>query len=157
MVQPAPGPAPLKTKLNDDLKQALKGGNRVAVSTIRMVISALKYAEIARQAELTDGDILGIIQKEVKQREESIAAFKQGNRPDLAANEAAEMAILKAYLPRQMSRDEIVAEAKRVIAEVGAQGQRDKSKVMPKLVASLKGKADGKEINAVVTQLLSQG
>jgi uncharacterized protein YqeY len=147
-------PPDLKKKLNDDLKQALKGGDKVGVSSIRLVMAAIKNAEIAKQSALTDPDILGIIAKEARQRDESIAAFKQGNRPDLVAQEEAELACLKKYLPQQMTHDEIVAEARRIIAEVGAQGPRDKGKVMPKLVAQLKGKADGREINAVVTELL---
>ncbi len=146
--------AELKQKLSDDLKQALKGGEKVIVSTVRLVMAAIKNTEIARQAELTDGDVLGIIAKEARQREESIAAFKQGNRPDLVAQEEAELACLKTYLPQQLSREEIVAEARKIIAEVGAQGPRDKGKVMPRLVAQLKGKADGRQINEVVTELL---
>lgn len=113
-----------------------------------------ELAEIARQAKLTDNDILGIIAKEARQRQESIESFKQGNRPDLVAQEEAELAILQVYLPKQMSRDEIIVEARRVIVEVSAQGPSDKGKVMPKLMAQLKGRADGREINAVVTELL---
>ncbi len=121
---------------------------------IRLVLSAVNNAEIAHQAALTDGDVLGVIAKEVKQRDESILAFKQGNRPDLVEKEEAEKVILQAYLPQQLTHDEIVEAARRIIAEVGAQGPRDKGKVMPKLVAELKGKADGREINNVVTELL---
>lgn len=144
----------LKQKLESDLKQALKSGDKTKLSVIRMVLAAVNNAEIARQGALADVDILGIISKEVRQREESIAAFKQGNRPDLVSREEAEKAILQAYLPQQMTRDEIITEARRIIAEVGAQGARDKGKVMPRLIAALKGKADGREINAVVTELL---
>ena len=145
----------LKESLNSDLKQAMRGGDKVRRSVIRLVLAAVQNAEIARQADLQDGDILGIIAKEARQREESINAFKQGNRQDLVAQEEAELAILNEYLPRQMTRDEIIAEAHRVIEEVGAQGLGDKGKVMPKLIAQLKGRADGREINAVVTELLS--
>ena len=99
---------------------------------------------------------MGVIAKEIKQREESILAYKQGNRQDLVDKESAEMAILKTYMPQQMSRDEIIAEAKQIIAEVGAKGPGDKGKVMGKLVAKLKGKADGKDINDVVTDILSK-
>ncbi len=144
----------LKQVLEGDLKQALRSGDKTKVSVIRMLISAINYAEMARQAIPTDTDILGVISKEVRQREESIAAFQQGNRPDLVAQEEAEKAILQGYLPKQLTHQEIVAEARRIIAEVGAQGPRDKGKVMPKLVAALKGKADGREINSVVTELL---
>ena len=147
--------ADLKQKLNDDLKQALKGRDRVRTSVIRLVLAAIKNAEIARQAALEDADILGVIVKEVRQRHESIEAFKEGQRQDLVAQEEAELAVLNEYLPRQMTREEIIAEARRVIEEVGAQGLGDKGKVMPKLIAQLKGRADGREINAVVTELLT--
>ena len=148
------GPA-LKQKLSDDLKQAMRAGDKVRRSVIRLAMAAIKNAEIARRAALEDADILGIIAKEVRQRKESIEAFKQGDRPDLAAQEEAELAILQEYLPQQMTREEVIAEARRVIEEVGAQGLSDKGKVMPKLIAQLKGRADGREINAVVTELLS--
>ena len=145
----------LKQKLTDDLKQAMKGGDKVRRSAIRLLLSAINNAEIARRADLEDADILGIIAKEVRQRHESIEAFKQGNRQDLVAQEEAELSILQEYLPQQMTREEVVEAARRVIEEIGAQGPGDKGKVMPKLIAQLKGKADGREINAVVTELLS--
>jgi len=147
--------SPLKQKLMDDLKQAMKGGDAVKRSVIRLVMAAIKNPEIARQAASSDADILGIIAKEVRQRQESIESFKQGNRHDLVAQEEAELAILKAYLPRQLTREEIMAEARRVIGEVGAVGLNDKGKVMPRLITELKGRADGREINAVVTELLT--
>jgi uncharacterized protein YqeY len=152
MEQKGPG---LKQKLTDDLKQALREGDKVRRSAIRLAMAAIKNAEIARQASLEDTDILGIIAKEVRQRKESIEAFKQGKRQDLVAQEEAELAVLEQYLPRQMTREEIMAEARRVIDEVGAQGPGDKGKVMPQLMAQLKGRADGREINEVVTELLS--
>ena len=145
----------LKQKLADDLKQALRGEDKLRRSVIRLVMAAIKNAEIARQTTLDDTDILGIIAKETRQRHESIDAFKQGNRPDLVAQEEAELAILNEYLPQQISREEIIQAARQIIDEVGAQGIRDKGKVMPQLIVQLKGKADGREINAVVTELLS--
>ena len=144
----------LRQKLSDDLKQAMKGGDKVRRSVIRLVIAAVRNAEIARQATLDDTDILGIIAKEVRQRRESIEAFKLGNRQDLVAQEEAELAILNEYLPRQMTREEIIVAARQVIEKVGAQGPGDKGKAMPQLIAQLKGRADGREINAVVTELL---
>jgi len=144
----------LKQKLSDDLKQAIKSGDKVKRSAIRLLLAAINNAEIARQGALEDTDILGIIAKEVRQRHESIEAFKQGNRPDLVAQEEAELAVLQEYLPQQMTREEIMEAARRIIEEVGAQGLGDKGKVMPKLIAQLKGRADGREINAVVTELL---
>ena len=154
-MQQEAGTHSLKQRLTDDLKQAMRGGDKARVLVIRLLMSAIKNAEIARGSVLTDADILGVIAKEVRQRGESIEAFKQGKRDDLVAKEEAEMAILQEYLPQQMTREEIVAEACRVIADVGAQGPGDKGKVMPKLIAQLKGKADGREINTVVTELLS--
>ncbi len=147
--------ADLKQKLTDDLKQAMRAGDKVRRSVIRLAMAAIKNVEIARQATLDDTDILGVIAKEARQRQESIDAFRQGNRPDLVAQEEAELAVLKEYLPRQMTREEIIAAARQVIEEVGAQELDDKRKVMPQLIDQLKGKADGREINAIVTELLS--
>jgi len=147
--------ADLKQKLTDDLRQAMKTGDKVKRSAIRMVLASIQNAEIARQAALEEGDILGIIAKEVRQRKESIEAFKQGDRQELVAQEEAELAVLTEYLPQQMTREEIIDAARKVIEEVGAQEPRDKGKVMPKLIAQLKGRADGREINAVVTELLA--
>ena len=146
--------SPLKQKLNDDLKQAMRGGDKLRCSVIRLLMAAIKNTEIAQQATLADGDVLGVVAKEVRQRHESIDAFKLGDRQDLLAKEEAELAILNEYLPQQMSREEIITAARQVIEEVGAQGLRDKGKVMPNLIAQLKGRADGREINAVVTELL---
>jgi uncharacterized protein YqeY len=145
----------LKQKLTDDLKQALRGRDKVRCSVIRLVMAAIKNAEIARQATLNDTDILGVIAKDVRQHQESIDAFRQGNRQDLVTQEEAELAVLKEYLPQQMTREEITVAARQVIEEVGARGPGDKGKVMPRLIAQLKGRADGREINAVVTELLS--
>ena len=144
----------LRQKLSDDLKQAMRGGDKVRRLVIRLVMAAIRNAEISKQADLDDADILGIIAKEVRQRRESIEAFKQGNRQDLVAQEEAELTILNEYLPKQMTHEEIIVAARRVIEELGAQGPGDKGKVMPKLIAQFKGKADGREINAVVTELL---
>ena len=145
----------MRQKLMDDLKQAMRSGDKTRLSVIRLAMSAVKNAEIARRTDLSDADILGIIAKEAKQRQESIEAFKQGNRNDLVAQEEAELAILQEYLPEQMTRQEIIAEARRSIEEVGAQGLGDKGKVMSKIIAQLKGRADGREINTIVTELLS--
>jgi len=149
------GEVNLKQKLADDLKQAMRSGDTVKRSAIRLVMAAIGNAEIARRGALEDSDILGILAKEARMRQESIEAFKQGDRPDLVAQEEAELAVLQEYLPQQMTREEIVAAARGVITEVGAQGLGDKGKVMPELVAQLKGRADGREINAVVSELLA--
>jgi uncharacterized protein YqeY len=148
--------ADLKKKVTDDIKQAMKSGDTVRRDTLRMLIASINNAEIAKQADLEESDILGVISKEVKRHQESIEAFKKGNRADLVAKEEAELAILEGYLPKQMSREEVIAAAKEVMAAVGASGPGDKGKVMKELMPKLKGRADGKEINEVVTGLLGR-
>jgi len=118
-------------------------------------MAAINNAEIARQSKLEDSDIFGVITKEIRQRRESIEAFKKGKRQDLVDKEEAEAAVLQGYLPQQMTREEVVEAARKVIAEVGAAGPSDKGKVMPKLMAQLRGRADGREVNEVVSELLS--
>jgi len=106
----------LRQKLSDDLKQAMRNGDGVKRSVLRLIMAAIKNTEIARQAALDeDNDILGIIAKEARQRRESIEAFKQGDRQDLVAEEEAELAILNEYLPQQMTQEEISSAAQEVI------------------------------------------
>lgn len=146
--------AALKQKLQENLKQAMRNRDRLRSSVIRLILAGIKNAEIAKREVLDDADILGIITKEVRQRKESILAFRKGNRQDLVDIEEAEMAILAEYLPEQMSREDIVTAVGSVIKEIGAQGLQDKGKVMARLMPQLKGKADGRDINAVATELL---
>ena len=147
--------AGLKDKLNQEFRQAMKDHDELRRSVLRMVLAAVKNAEIDKRRELDDGEILGVLQKEVKQHNDSITAFEDGKRQDLADKEKAELKILEEYLPKQLSRDEIVAEARSIIEAEGAKGPGDKGKVMPKIIVKLKGKADGKIINEVVTELLN--
>ena len=144
----------LKERLTGDLKQAMKSGDTMRRNVIRLMMSAIQNAEIAKRDELEESDIIGVIAKEARQRQESIDAFKQGNRQDLVAQEEAELVIIQEYLPQQAGHEEIVAAAQQIIADVGAEGPRDKGKVMPRLIAQFKGKADGREINDIVTELL---
>jgi uncharacterized protein YqeY len=146
--------ASLRDRLNEDLKQAMKDRDAVRRMVIRTVLSSIHNAEIARRGELEEPDLIGVVAKEARQHEESIEAFKQGDRQDLVDVEQAELAILQEYLPQQASREEVVEAARRVIAEVGAEGPRDKGRVMPRLISEFKGKADGRQINEVVTELL---
>jgi uncharacterized protein len=177
--------ANLKQKLNDDLRQSMRERNELKTSTLRLLLSAIRYAELkkqqiefdkevaeagaeendealgkldltgVKQVAISDEEIQAVIAKEVKQRLDSIDAFKKGGRKDLADKESAELEVLRAYGPQMMSREQITAEARQTIAEVGAKSAADKSKVMPKIIAKLKGKADGRVINEVVTELLS--
>jgi hypothetical protein len=144
-----------KDNIQEALKRALKQQRKVEVSTLRLLLSEIKNAEIAQQKPTDDNKVLDVISREVKRRRESIEAFKQGNRSDLVAQEEAELAILMSYLPEQMGREEIIATAQKVIDAVGAKGPSDKGKVMSQLMPQLKGKADGKEVNDIVTELLA--
>ena len=145
----------LQERLTADLRQALKGGDTTRRSAIRLVIAGVKNAAIAKGAPLDDAGIIDVIAREVKQRRESIAEFSKGNRQDLVAKEEAELAILFEYLPKQMSREEIVEAARGVMEQVGARGPGDKGKVMSQLMPRLKGMADGREISDVVSELLA--
>jgi hypothetical protein len=145
----------LKDKIQEALKVAVKRQQTVEVSTLRLLLSEIKYAEIAQQKPADDNKVLDGIAKEVKRRRESIEAFKKGNRGDLVAQEEAELAVLMSYLPKQMSREEIVAVARQAMDAVGARGPSDKGKVMAQLMPQLKGKADGREVSEIVSELLA--
>ena len=145
----------LKERFNNDLREALRSGDEHRKSALRMVLAALHNAEIEARGELDESAVLGVLAKEVKQRRESIEEFRKGGREDLVAREEAQLATIQPYLPQQMTREEIIEAARNVIAEVGARDPSDKGKVMPVLINQLRGRADGREINAVVTELLA--
>ena len=145
----------LQGRLTADLKQALKTGDTTRRSVIRMVIAGIKNAEIAKSAPLDDAGVTDVLAKEVKQHRESIAEFSKGNRQDLVAKEEAELSIILEYLPKQISREEVVAAARRVMQQVEARGPGDKGKVMSQLMPQLKGSVDGREVSDVVSELLA--
>lgn len=145
----------LKEQLAEDLKDAIRHNDETRKNTIRMATTAIKNAEVASGKPLDDQGVVGILAKEAKQRKESIDQFEKAGRQDLVDKETAELKVLESYLPETMSRDEIVAEAKSAIEEVGAVGPSDKGKVMSKLMPKLAGRAEGREINEIVTELLS--
>jgi hypothetical protein len=150
----------LREQLMDDLKEAMRQQDVTRRQAIRSVLAAIKKAETELDASgqrvtLDDDDILAVIAKLGKQRQESIAEYRRGGREDLVAEEEADLAILQTYLPQQMGPEEIEAEARQVIAEVGATGPRDIGKVMKPLMARLRGRADGKVANQIVRELLA--
>jgi uncharacterized protein YqeY len=145
----------LKEQLANDLKDAIRQGDEVRKTAIRMSTWAIKNAEVDKGRPLSDADVLGLLAKQVKQRKESIDAYKKGGRQDLVAEEERELAVLQAYLPPQMTREEIAQAARDVMAEMGAAGPGDKGKVMPVLIKRLAGRAEGREINEVVTEILA--
>jgi hypothetical protein len=144
----------LTDKIRKDLKEALKRQDKTQISTLRLVLSEIKNVEIAQRKPLDDNKTLDVITREVKRHRESIEVFRQGNRNDLVAQEEAELGILMDYLPEQMGHEEIIAAARRAIDAIEAKGTRDKGKVMSQLMPQLKGKADGKEVSDIVSELL---
>jgi len=150
----------LREQLSSDLKDAMRRRDEARKRTVRLVIAAIQVEETELDAgghrrSLGDQEILQLIARQVKQRQDSIEAYQAGHRPDLVAEEEAERAILLSYLPPKLGRAEIEAEARRVIAEVGAAGPHDVGKVMKPLLARLAGQADGRLANQVVRDLLA--
>ncbi|MDP2950014.1 MAG: GatB/YqeY domain-containing protein [Chloroflexota bacterium] len=146
----------LKDRLASDLKEAIRSSDERRKTAIRLVTAAVKNAEVAQGSPLDDTGVLKVISKEVGRHRESIEQFQKGGRQDLVDQEEAELAVLLSYLPPAMSRDEIVQAARQVISQVEARGPADKGKVMPVLIAQLAGRAEGREINEVVTGLLAE-
>jgi hypothetical protein len=145
----------LKEQVDQDLKDAMRSRDKFRTQTLRSLKSAIKYAEIEIGAELNDPDILAVIAKQAKQRRDSIAEFEKGGRADLVEKETGELDILESYLPAQLSEETIKEKAQAVIAELGVTDMKGMGQVMNRLMAELKGQADGKVVNQVVRQLLS--
>lgn len=145
----------LKDQLAEDLKDAMRHGDETRKTALRLTIAAIKNAEVAAIKQFEDSEVIGVIAKQAKQRRDSIEAFQKANRQDLVDKEAAELKVLEGYLPAQLSREDIAAEARKVIEEVGAKGPGDKGRVMSALMPRLAGRADGKLVNEAVTELLA--
>jgi uncharacterized protein YqeY len=147
----------IEERLMADLKAAMKAGPSAErrKSTIRMVRAAIHNAQIDLRRPLTEAEVEELLRRQVKQRRDSIDAFRQGGREELAANEQAEIEVIEQYLPQQKSADAVREVAREVIAATGAQSPADIGKVMPVILARLKGQAEGRTINQVVRQLLS--
>lgn len=146
----------LKDRITDDMKAAMRAKEADRLSTIRMLLAACKQKEVDERIELDDAAVVAIVDKLIKQRKDSIAAFQQAGRTDLADKESAEVAVLAAYLPQRLSADEIAAEVKALVAELGAAGPGDMGKVMGAAKARLAGKADMGQVSAAVKQALAQ-
>lgn len=146
----------LKEKLQNDLNNAMKSKDEVKTSVLRMLKAAVVKFEVsgAKKHEATDEEVTQIIGKEVKQRKESIEAFKKGNREDLAVREEVEMKMLQVYMPEQMSEEELKKVVAEVIAQTGMSIKADFGKVMGAVMAKVKGKAEGAAVSKVVAQML---
>jgi hypothetical protein len=144
----------LKEQLAEDLKDAMRQRDERRREALRMTVAAVRNAEIAAGAELDDPGVLGVLAKEAKMRRESIEEFRKAGRDDLVRREEAQLAALEPYLPQRASREDIARVARRVIEETGAGGPRDIGKVMPVLMQEFRGRADGRDVNEVVRELL---
>jgi len=146
----------LKEQLTEDMKEAMKAreAGKLRLAVIRMVRSSIKNIEINEKKDLNDEDVLAVLMKEVKMRQDSLEEFKKADRQELIAQAEEEIKILQAYLPAALSDDELKAIVAEVIAAVGATSPKDMGKVMPQVMAKAKGRADGKRINGMVKTLL---
>ncbi len=145
----------LRQQLQQDLQEAIRARDERRKAALRMVLLSVQMAE-AEGRTLGDADIIALIRKEVKKREEALEMIRKAGRDDLAAADSAELEVLRAYLPKLMDDEAITTEAKQAIAEVGAASPADLGKVMRVLMPRLRGKADGKRVNQIVRQLLAQ-
>lgn len=145
----------LKEQLQEDLKAAMRAGDEPRKTAIRMALLAIRMAEVEAARPLTEEEILRVLQNEVKRRREAIAELEQANRSDRLAAERAELEVLLSYLPQPLSREEIEAMAREVIAEVGATSPGQLGEVMKRLMPRVRGRADGREVQEIVRRLLS--
>jgi hypothetical protein len=149
----------LKTKIQDDIKAALKSGDKHRLAALRLTLASIKNAETAEgratRDDLTDEQVAALLQTEVKRRRDTIAELEKVGRPQMLADEQAELQALLEYLPQQMSREQIVEAARAIIAQTGATGPAQMGMVMKQLMAQLKSQADGKLVSEVVRELLA--
>ncbi len=145
----------LKDQITEDMKAAMRAKDSARLGTIRLLTAAMKQKEVDERIELDDAAVIAIVDKMLKQRKDSIEAFEKAARQDLADKEIAEVKVLQAYLPVRLSADEIAAEVKAIVAELGAKGPGDMGKVMGAVKTRLAGKADMGAVSAAVKAALA--
>ena len=145
----------LAERLNEDLKLAMKSQDKFKLSVLRMVRAAIKNQEIERKRELDDSEVIDVLSREIKQRRDSLQDFEKAGRTDLAEQATAEIEIISAYLPKPLTDEEVTALVQQTIQETGASSKADMGKVMAALMPKVKGRADGKLVNQIVSQHLS--
>ncbi len=145
----------LKDQITEDMKTAMRAKDSARLGTIRLLQAAMKQKEVDERITLDDTAVVGIVDKLIKQRKDSIAAFTQAGRQDLADKENAELLVLQAYLPARLSADEIAEAVKAIVAELGAVGPGDMGKVMGAVKTRLAGKADMSQVSAAVKAVLA--
>ena len=147
----------IKEKIRDALTEALKSGQDLRKTTLRMALASIKNAEVEARGELEDDLVLNLLQKEVKARQETIEGAKQANRPDLISKAEDEIAVLNEFLPKPLSMEELRTLVQEAIDESGVSSMAEMGKVMGVLMPKIRGKADGKEANQIVRELLGAG
>jgi uncharacterized protein YqeY len=145
----------LKAQISEDMKNAMRAKDSERLGTIRLLQAAIKQREVDERIELTDADVIGVIEKMLKQRRDSIAAYESANRTDLADVEKAEVTVLQAYLPKQLSEDEIKALLEKVVTDTGATSIKDMGKVMAAIKPLAAGKADMGTISGLIKARLA--
>ncbi len=145
----------LKDQITEDMKTAMRAKDMARLGTIRLLQAAMKQKEVDERITLDDAGVVAIVDKLIKQRKDSIAAFEGAGRQDLADKEKAEMAVLQVYLPARLSAEEVTAEVRAIVAELGAKGPGDMGKVMGAVKTRLAGKADMGEVSAAVKAALA--
>lgn len=146
----------LKDRITDDMKSAMRAKETDRLSTIRMLLAAIKQKEVDERITVDDAQAVALVDKLIKQRKDSVAAYQQAGRTDLADKESGEITVLQAYLPQRLSADEVAAEVRAIVAELGASGPGDMGKVMGAAKAKLAGKAEMAAVSAAVKQALAQ-
>jgi uncharacterized protein YqeY len=144
----------LKARITEDMKAAMRAGEKDRLSCIRMLQAGIKQREVDERVELGDAEVLSVIEKMIKQRKESVAQFQAGNRPDLVAKESAEIDLLSGYLPAQLGEAELTALVKDAIASAGASSMKDMGKVMAALKPKVQGRADMGTLSARIKSAL---
>lgn len=145
----------LQERIESDLKAALKEKDKPRLSALRLIKAAIKNKEIEKGSPLSEEDLIALLSSLAKQRKESIAEFQRGGREDLVLKEEEELRLLKSYLPEELSKEELTRLVKETINEVGASTTADMGKVMKALMPKVRGRADGKEVSAIVREILS--
>ena len=145
----------LKTRITEDMKAAMRAKETLRLSAIRLLLAAMKQREVDERIELSDADVVAIIEKMIKQRRDSIAQYEKGQRPDLAQVEQGEIVVLQAYMPKAMSDSEIDVAVSAAITGSGAKGMADMGRVMAVLKQDLAGRADMSKVSVLVKSKLS--
>lgn len=144
----------MKTRLSDDLKQAMRAKDTLRRDVIRYLRSEVRNQEIRDQKELDDAGVIQVLSRQAQQRRDSIEVYRDADRQDLVDKEEGELSVILSYMPQQMTQEEIAALVRQVVAEVGASGPADMGKVMGAIMPQVRGKAEGREVNAIVQQTL---